>query len=643
MDELREVGMELKRLRDDADHQKTLAGELRKENTLLKSRNEYLVNKLKEASHVYGEAGKRLLYFINNQVNPVVERLNTLESGAKKLRSEDKTIEESIVTLNKTFKQESEKLSNKISSLSGELSSAEESLGSAIKGSVSKPQKGDAAMEEKLSLLSADSNEKLDALKTSVARRTSARMTVFEKALEKKMDVLRERNLLLGKDIEALLKLESDVGGLDGRVQEVISHLSQARMDVENLGQQLKRGMSGIKRESEDKMRALSEEVDRKLVSFSSELRQVDEKNLGETRLEAEKNQEAVDKRLDTFRAGMSAFEKTMDRKLQGAKSELKRESASFMRDSEERLKMLDRETGESRKRDAAFEREITKVREEFLSEINSVRSDAGLLSKDVGDLKAMEPEIKNLADGLRRGEEFSAALEAKMNAVSQETKDKSEKDDMRLKKQMDVLQFEIKSSMETAQSRMSEENIRAFSAARHSLRKDIHTLREENAALKAETKGLLGLAEIVNGLQRNVMGMENEINGFEHTLEQVSASTASQVEKEALKVGKDMAGIAARLKSDLKDIVSTEKATFSKQSADLNARFENLMAAVGDVGKEMAEMKKHSAGNYHFSKSTRLQLEGLNKKLNKVLKDMAGMEKKYKLEMDRLLKEIEG
>ena len=77
-DEIRDLEATLKKLREEADHQKSAAEELKKENTLIKNKNEYLVNKLKEASYVYGEAGKRLLYFINNQVNPVTERLNKL-------------------------------------------------------------------------------------------------------------------------------------------------------------------------------------------------------------------------------------------------------------------------------------------------------------------------------------------------------------------------------------------------------------------------------------------------------------------------------------------------------------------------------------------------------------------------------------
>ena len=150
VDELREVEIELKRLREDASHQQAVARELKKENTLVKSRNDYLVNKLKEASYVYGEAGKRLLYFINNQVNPVIERLNKLEGSARKLVSEDNTLAGSVLSLQKSLNESSEKLNARITTLSQDLDAREEKLGRVIKGSVRKSERGDMGMAERL-------------------------------------------------------------------------------------------------------------------------------------------------------------------------------------------------------------------------------------------------------------------------------------------------------------------------------------------------------------------------------------------------------------------------------------------------------------------------------------------------------------
>ena len=73
MDEIREVEIELKRLREDAAHQKKVAGELKKENALLKSRNEYLVNKLKEASYVVLSK-----HFLSLKIHPDSIEIRTL-------------------------------------------------------------------------------------------------------------------------------------------------------------------------------------------------------------------------------------------------------------------------------------------------------------------------------------------------------------------------------------------------------------------------------------------------------------------------------------------------------------------------------------------------------------------------------------
>jgi len=740
VDEIREVEIELKKLREDADHQRTAVKALNRENASLKSRNEYLVNKLKEASYVYGEAGKRLLYFINNQVNPVVERLNRLESEGKKLRSRDKVLGESVLSMERSNKESLEKTNARISSLAEDLNVREEKLGRAIKGSVRRMEKGDAAAGERIDNVTLGFDKKLGALKVALVRKTAATMSALDKRLDSKVNMLRERNLLLGKDIEALRRFEADIAGLDGRLQENIANLSQTKLDMEKLEHQVRNTMSGTKSEIDDGMKKLSADLDEKVLSFSSELRQIDEKNLGALRLEMQENQASLNKQLATSRAAMSSFEKAVDRKLQKAGSSLKSDLNSNRKNLETRLNMLERNIDANSKNHKDFEHAISdkissldsgltsmsgdvenlkhlrgklaglvkqaesieerigrteagvtenveafkdrfernriiiknelekidkkidqrvklvsselgkensavtaKMREEFLSDINSIRGKADLLAEDVARLKSLSADMKTLAGGIRKREEADAALQAKIDSMSQEISDKSERDDMRLLKQLDVLGAEIKDGMEAAESRMSRENVRAFSAARQSLKHDIHAIREENAALKAEVKGLHSLASVVDGLQKKGLAMERNLEDFSHSIDKVAASTSSRLENEALRVSKDMAGTAARLKSDLKDMFAGEKEAFGRQSAGLDARYENLEKTVEDVGKRLAGLADRLGSNYGFSIANKKQLDQFDKKLKKVLKEIVSWKKEYKLELGRLLKEIEG
>jgi chromosome segregation ATPase len=733
VDEIREVEIELKRLREDAEHQRTVAGGLKKENVLLKSRNEYLVNKLKEASYVYGEAGKRLLYFINNQVNPIVERLNRLESGAKKLRSEDKVLGESVISFEKSNNESLGKLNARIESLLEDLNAREVKLARAVKGSATKAEKGDAAISELLNNASADFDKKLESLKISMQRKSSAGMSALDKAINGKINMLRERDLLMGKDIEALRRFEEDIKGLEGRLQQNISNLSQTKLDMEKLEQRARNTMSKTKREIEDGMKKLSADTDNKVLSFSSELRQTDEKNLGDLKLRLEQNQADLKKQLEAHTVSISSFEKGMERKLQQAGSSLKSELASARKDTGDRLEMLGKDVDANAKNQKDFEQAIlnkvssldsglasmsgdvgdlknlragladlvkktegieqrfasteagvtenveafknrfeknrivikneldkidkkidervkllsselgkqnsdvlAKMREEFFADTNSIRSNTDLLAKDIARLKSISSDMKTLAGGIKRGEEASAALQARIDSMSQQITDKSEKDDLRLKQQLDVLKSEIKNGLEAAESRISRENVRAFSDARQSLKKDIHALREENAALKAEVKGLHSLAGVVDGLQNGLMSMEKKVEDFSHTIDKVSASTSAKLENEALKVSKDMAGTAARLKSDLRDLVAAEKESFARQSAELDARYEN-------ISKELTGLASRSVGNHQTSSANKKKLGDLEKQVKKLLSEIVGMKKEYRLEMGKLLKEIEG
>ncbi len=740
MDEISEVEVELKRLRDDAHEQKTAAQTLKKENTLLKSRNDYLLNKLKEASYVYGEAGKRLLYFINNQVNPVVERLNKLEGGSRKLSSEDKLLGESVLSIKKSLNEALEKLDSRISSLAEDLNARETKLSSAIKGSITRMAKGDAAIEERLAGAQAETEKRLETMKAALDRKTAARVSSLDKDLNTKINMLRERNLIIGKDIEAIMKFEEDIGGLDGRLSETIGNLSQTKLDMEKLEGRVKGSMARKETEINEAMKRIAADVDKKVLSFSSDLRRIDEKNLGETRLKLEEMQASIGKQLEGADSARLSFERKLDSKVRSAASGIKSELGSGMKSVDDRLRMLEKgidsnakvqkdsekailnkissldsglaaasgeiaglrelrgKLGELVKQAGAmrermqtteagvnedigafkdkFERNriiiknelekidkkidervklisselgkenaaiISKLKEDNLAGLNTVRSRTDMLSKDVARLKSLSPDLKAMAQGLRRADEADAALQSRMEAISQQFMDKSEKDDMQLKKQLDVMKAEIKSRVDAAEARMTEESVRAFSTARHNLKQDVHALREENAALKAEVKGLHSLTAMVTGMAKSVNDMEKRMEMFGSSMDKLAASTSSTLENAALKASKDMAGTAAKLKSDLKDMIASEKVAFGRQAAGLDSRHASLAKSVDIVGRGLQELGGHAGRNTQLSAANRKRLDLLDKRLQKVLGEIVSWKKEYKIELDRLLKEIEG
>lgn len=740
MDELKEVEIQLRRLQDEADQTKATARALKKDNTLLKSRNEYLVNKLKEASYVYGEAGKRLLYFINNQVNPVIERLNKLESGEKQLKSADSKVGESFLTLEKMYKDDLKKSDRKINSIVDNVASMQEKIYDTMKKSVRRMEKNDTQIDEKIVNTFSEFDKKINNLKTAQDRKNSLKINAFEKRFEGKISILRERNLLIGKDIEALRKFENDIEGLEGRLQETISHLTQSKMDMGKLESKTKATVTRSRNEIMREIEKISEEFDKKIISFASELRNADDKNFKKTTHEVTSHQTVLEKELDEFQQRLYKTQKTLKNDFKETSEMIKSDFNLFKNDLEKRMKLLKSGIDANRKHSESFQKMITekvanmdnaivansgeiknissfkseidqlakeasqlgarmsraekeltdnidsfrdkfeknkividnslvnidkkidekvrqasselaqentaiitKLKEDIVENTNSINQKLGLFSKEMSRIKSIESELKSLGAGLRRREDDAQAMNSRIDAVSSGITDKSEKDDMRLKEQIGLLKSEINSKMEATETNMVKENVRAFSDARRVLKKDVHALREENAKLKAEMKGIRDLANAVDTLRRDVVVMGRKVSEYGNTLETVSKGVSTHAEKEALRISKDMAGIASKLKADLKDMISHEKESFARQSAGLNAKTKNIEDALSATTKQIEEMaSRESAGMTHTA-SNKKHIASLDKKVDKLLGEIVGLKKEYKVEMDKLLKEIEG
>jgi predicted nucleic acid-binding Zn-ribbon protein len=260
----------------------------------------------------------------------------------------------------------------------------------------------------------------------------------------------------------------------------------------------------------------------------------------------------------------------------------------------------------------------------------------AGLMGKDIESLKALDAEIDKVITELGRRKDETAALSAKVNSISQTLTGKSEKDDLKLRKQMEVLQSDVKNRLETAEARILKENVRSFSEARHSIRKDVHALRVENATLKAEIRNLRSIGGAVNDLQQAFVAVQKKVDDSVNNVEKIASGVSSDIEKQALKVSKDLAGVSAGLKADLKDVIAREKERFAGQSAELDAKYAGLTKNVTGLSGQAAETRQTATANARG-------LAALDRRVGALMKEIVGLKKEYKVEMGKLLKELEG
>ena len=687
MDEIREVEAEMRRLKEEADRQKGASVEFRKQAGVLEGRNEYLVNKLKEAAYVYGEAGKRLLFFINNQVNPITERLNKLESGQKRLSSEMSSLNGAMASLDKAVRDAGAATEERLEALGGSVTASQARFAAMLKAAEKRMGRGDAAMDAKVSAASEAFEKRFAALSAAIEKKESQRLAALGKSIGMKLSTLRERDLLLGKDIEALRKLEAGFAGLDGRVQEVIGQLSQQKLDREKLSQRSLGAEASAKAELKAGLEKASRDAAGGLARLSSELRQADEKNLGALRLEMSESAQSVDGKLAAFLDSMKAFQKSAAAKAQRAESSLSRGQAAFSSGMEKRLKALEKVMEAEAKSRSSSEKStaariagldasltaaskeledtdkrveqsiklaaaqlqkqntsiIGKMREDFLREMHDASSKASLLGREVQGIKAMEAEIKSLTAGVRKGEGSVAGLEGRMDEVSQALKENSAKDDLRIRKGVEVLESQVKSSLEAAEARLTKESLTAFSAARADLMKGVQEVREENTRLKAEIKNLHGLLGAVGGLQKDVAALSKKSDDLGRRVERVSDSASSGMETESLKVSKDLAAVASKVKAELKDMVATEREKFAGTSADLAARHDALSKSLGELSLKVQGLSGQERQDAEASAAGIRHVEELERKVEKLLAETARWRKEYKEEVSRLLKEIEG
>jgi len=115
-----------------------------------------------------------------------------------------------------------------------------------------------------------------------------------------------------------------------------------------------------------------------------------------------------------------------------------------------------------------------------------------------------------------------------------------------------------------------------------------------------------------------------------------MSATVSSDIEKEALKARNEMTASSLKLKADLKAILATEKERFAAQAAGLDAAQAAVAKTAGDAAKASEASSQAALANGKA-------IAELERKMTKLLNETVGLKKQYKIEMGKLIKELEG
>lgn len=708
-DEIMQIESQLRKLREVADHEKVRATGLEKEKKTLEARNEYLVNKMKEASYVYGEAGKRLLYFINNQVNPLVERLNRLEAEQKKAAGRDGVLGESVLSTEKVVRDDFAKLDARIETLTASLSALHTKMEQAIKATARRSDLSAARIERRMAADALEEEKRLQAFGALLEKKQAARAASFERVMSVKINTLKERNILITKDMEKIAGLRKDTDLLDGKLQALITHITQMRIDMEKASQRAEADAQGAKDAMAKHAGETLSQMEKSLLSFSAQLREESEKGLSAAMLAVEKARHDAETGTAEAHARLQDMEGVIQARLAKTDAALKKDFRLLSADLEKRMKMLqaaiakneaaEREhekasgikfdalkrnddilmekLGKSEDRvlddmeffkqsikgaetslkthverlEKAMEQKVakavsaldmqslqarTRMGEELTSGLSEAERKIGLLAKDVATMRSGLSAIQAINAELTRRKEETTALHARVSAMAKEISGKSEKDDMMISKQVEILETKIKGAIASAEGRMVRENVKSFAAARHSLRKDIQTLREENASLKAEVRNLKAMGTLVTGIQQRMAALDKKFESSVSEVEKVSASVTAVIENQALRSSKEMAGFSSGIRAELNAILSKEKERFAGQSADVQARY-------ADVASKLSAIERQAALAGTASHANGKAIGVVQADMKRLAADIALLRKRYAAEMAKLMKEIEG
>ena len=289
MKELKELGDRLRKLKEENESRKKSIKKLKSDRALLTEKNRYLIEKLKEASVAYSNAGKSILDLVNTQVKPVKKKLEKFDSIYKRIYDYEKSVSEGLGKV-----EGFEDILNSLKTAVFNLEKGQIEFDSALKDLSNQTGKvGDTVLrleglkidsktfDGKINELGKTVSNLKDSLNTSLAELRNG----FQKSivsLREDVDKLSERKEKgMEKDITAveselkgrIKEMEKgfnvavrELGEGFGKLGERLARIESVKVGGKEVGEKLRsieRDMSGFRKEFHDSLLNMRKDVDR--------------------------------------------------------------------------------------------------------------------------------------------------------------------------------------------------------------------------------------------------------------------------------------------------------------------------------------------------------------------------------------------
>jgi tetrahydromethanopterin S-methyltransferase subunit G len=253
-------------------------------------------------------------------------------------------------------------------------------------------------------------------------------------------------------------------------------------------------------------------------------------------------------------------------------------------------------------------------------------------VGKEVEELGGLKTKIAELVKQAELAQQRIEKRSMVLNENIEMFREKFEKNRIIISNELEKIDSKIEQKVAAAASEVEKNNAES-----------VHQIREESAALKAEMKNIKTIMTAVASLDRDLTSVHKRFDELSHKFDLASTATSSSLENEALKLGKDMAATAARLKGELMALLADEKEKFARESTGLGAKYDSVSASLGKIDEKIQEITSDLRQDHEFSQASRKQIAGTNSRIAKISRDIVGWKKEYKMELDKLLKELEG
>ncbi|MCK5022908.1 MAG: hypothetical protein KAS04_01910, partial [Candidatus Aenigmarchaeota archaeon] len=346
MSELTELAKAMRKLKRDSVENSRLITELEKEKRYLDERNKYLIEKLKQAGVIYEEAGKKVMYFVNENITPLREKFNEFDERLKEVKAYDKSIN---------------------SALTG-IAEFQKIMG-AFKTEMLKT-------EEKQALMNASMKD-LGKRLAENSKRISTVQNIGSEELAEKVEEIKER---FGEDVKTVEDefnvFKMGVGNtIEDFRKDFVHEATILRKEMENVDQKKAKELYESMQRTADDMTKTKKEFYRYVNSINKDLERLDSKKSKELDKSMEMLATNLDARFKDFSNGVGKRVRSSEKELVDFKIELERSMTELRDNTKEfvdaKTKEIDDVTEELRTKTAQG---MDSVMKEWNDNLNTVK-----------------------------------------------------------------------------------------------------------------------------------------------------------------------------------------------------------------------------------------------------------------------------